>query len=101
MQDIDVGGGYRLHRCDQMNWELMHWHECNGSNNPKRNSGKAKWNKCGRFYQTLDTALRAVYELVLREGDERVELCDALERAERIAATLNRKIDLLGLGDAR
>lgn len=101
MKEIELGFGYKIVRRDPRNWELMHWHECNGSNNPKLNSGKAKWHNCGRFYQTLDTVLRAVYELVLREGDERVELCDALERAERIAATLNRKIDLLGLGDAR
>lgn len=88
MQDIDVGGGYRLHRCDQMNWELMHWHECNGSNNPKRNSGKAKWNKCGRFYQTLGGALAAVFELRMRDGDEATDLRGAMERAEEIRAEL-------------
>lgn len=88
MQNIDVGGGYRLHRCDPMNWELMHWHECNGSNNPKFNSGKAKWNKCGRFYQTLGGALAAVFELRMRDGDGCGDLADAMERAEEIRAEL-------------
>lgn len=101
MKEIELGFGYKIVRRDPRNWELMHWHECNGSNNPKLNSGKAKWHNCGRFYQTLDTALRAVYELSLKDGDGDADLHAVMVEAERIAATLTTNVNLLKLGDAR
>lgn len=88
MKELELGGGYRLHRLDSMNWELQHWHESDGSNNQKMNSGKAKWHRLGKYYQTLGGALAAVFELRMRDGDECGDLRDAMERAEEIRVEL-------------
>lgn len=88
MQDVELGGGYRLHRLDPMNWELQHWHVSNGSNNPKLNSGVCRWHRLGKYYQTLGGALAAVFELRMRDGDEATDLRGAMERAEAIRAEL-------------
>lgn len=87
MQDIDLGGGYRLHRRDQMNWELERWHGAD-PNHPRTRDTAPRWRGCGRFYQTLGGALAAVFELRMRDGDECGELHDAMERAEAIRAEL-------------
>lgn len=87
MQNIDVGGGYRLHRRDQMNWELERWHGAD-PNHPWTLDAAPRWHGCGRFYQTLGGALAAVFELRMRDGDECGELHDAMERAEEIRAEL-------------
>ena len=89
MNYIHLGFGYRLHRLDSMNWELEHWHASNGSNNPALNTGKEKWHRCGRYYQSLSAALAAVYELTLREDDgASVDLEQALDRADGIKREL-------------
>lgn len=89
MNYIHLGCGYRLHRLDSMNWELEHWHASNGSNNPALNTGKEKWHRCGRYYQSLSAALAAVYELALREDDgASVDLEQALDRADGIKREL-------------
>lgn len=98
MKEIELGFGYKLERRDSMNWELMHWHGADPKNG-KTKSTEPKWHNCGRYYQTLDSALRAVYELVLGKGDGCLDLKAAMERAERIAATLNASVSLLKLGE--
>lgn len=102
MKDIDLGGGYRLHRSDSMNWELQQWREpapdCGGR---VAKSREAKWRGLGKYYQTLDSALHAAYELTLRNGDGDADLHAAMVEAERIAATLTTNVNLLKLGDAR
>lgn len=86
MNCIHLGCWYRLH---SMNWELEHWHASNGSNNPALNTGKEKWHRCGRYYQSLSAALAAVYELTLREDDgASVDLEQALDRADGIKREL-------------
>lgn len=88
MNYIHLGCGYRLHRLNSMNWELEHWHAPN-PNNPKNKSTEPKWNKCDRYYQSISAALRAVYELSLREDDgEIADLEQALDRAEGIKREL-------------
>lgn len=89
MQDVELGGGYRLHRRDQMNWELQEWRE------PAKDSGgriarsrEASWRGLGKYYQTLGGALAAVFELRMRDGDEATDLRGAMERAEEIRAEL-------------
>lgn len=99
MKEIELGYGYKLVRKDSMNWELMHWHGADPNNN-KTKSTEPKWHRCGKFYQTLGSALRAVYELALRDGDECTDLHAAMVEAERIAATLTANVNLLKLGDA-
>lgn len=88
MQDVELGGGYRLHRRDKLNWELQHWHASSGSNNQKLNSGVCRWHGLGKYYQTLGGALAAVFELRMRDGEECGDLRDAMERAEAIRAEL-------------
>lgn len=101
MREIELGLGYRLVRRDAMNWELQQWREpapdCGGRVAKGR---EAKWRDCGKYYQTLGSALRAVYELALREGEECADLHAAMVEAERIAATLTANVNLLKLGDA-
>ena len=90
MEYIHLGCGYRLHRLDPMNWELEQWRE------PAKDSGgrvakdrSPKWYRCGRYYQSLSAALRAVYELALREDDgASVDLEQALDRADGIKREL-------------
>lgn len=87
MQDIDVGGGYRLHRRDELNWELQEWREPDQSCRFTR-STEPKWRGLGKYYQTLGGALTAVFELRMRDGDGCGDLADAMERAEEIRAEL-------------
>lgn len=87
MRDIELGGGYRLHRLDSMNWELQHWHGADPSNH-KTKSTAPKWNRLGKYYQTLGGAFAAVFELRMRDGDECGSMRDAMERAEEIRAEL-------------
>lgn len=87
MQDIELGGGYRIHRLDPMNWELQHWHGADPRNN-KTKSTEPKWHRLGKYYQTLGGALAAVFELRMSDGDEATDLRGAMERAEAIRAEL-------------
>lgn len=87
MQDIDVGGGYRLHRRGELNWELQEWMETDQSCRFTR-STEPKWRGLGKYYQTLGGALAAVFELRMRDGDGCGDLADAMERAEEIRAEL-------------
>lgn len=97
MKYIEIGFGYRLHRLDAANWELEQWRE------PAPDSGgrvarerKAKWRRCGRYYQQLAPALSAVYELVLRDpSEDGAALAEAVGRAERVAAELAKVPDAL------
>lgn len=102
MKEIELGSGYRLVRRDAMNWELQQWREpapdCGGR---VAKSREAKWRGLGKYYQTLDSALHAAYELSLRDGDGRADLHIAMVEAERIAATLTTNVNLLKLGEAR
>lgn len=102
MREIELGLGYRLVRRDSMNWELQLWREpapdCGGR---VAKSREPKWRGLGKYYQTLDSALRTVYELSLRDGDGRADLHAAMVEAERIAATLTINVNLLKLGEAR
>lgn len=100
MNYIHLGCGYRLHRLDSMNWELEHWHASNRSNNPSLNTGKEKWHRCGRYYQSLSAALAAVYELTLREDDGCIaDLKQALDRADEIKRELlDATVDLKEAG---
>lgn len=99
MKEIELGHGYKLRRLDAMNWQLWRFREPNGRNG-RAKSGDPKWMPCGKYYQKLDSALRAVYELALSEGDECADLHAAMVEAERIAATLKTNVNLPGLGDA-
>lgn len=99
MKDIELGCGYRLHRRDRLNWELQEWREADQSCHLTK-SAEPKWRGLGRYYQTLDSALHAAYELSLRDGDGRADLHAAMVEAERIAATLTTNVNLLKLGDA-
>lgn len=98
MKTINLGYGYRLRRLDSMNWELEHFHLPIRYGKPT--SDKPKWIGLGKFYQQLDAAISAVYELVLREdGEDAADLAEALERAERIAANLKAvSVNLLEIG---
>lgn len=87
MKDIELGGGYRLHRRDSMNWELQHWHGADPNHHLTKTTAP-KWKSCGKYYQTLGGALAAVFELRMRDGDECGDLGDAMERAEAIRAEL-------------
>lgn len=98
MREIELGFGYKLKRLDAMNWQLWKFREPNRGNG-RAKSAEIKWMPCGKYYQTLDSALHAVYELVLKEGDECHGLEDALTEAARIAATLNANVSLLKLGE--
>lgn len=94
MKTIELGHGYRLNRIDSMNWQLEKFRpagtvEAIG----KTWEVKDRWKPLGRYYQKLDAAIRAVYELVLRDGDDATDLKEALDRAEGIAATLRGAID--------
>ena len=102
MKYIELGFGYRLYRRDAMNWELQEWREpAEDRGGRVAKSREASWRNCGRYYQTLDSALRAVYELALGKGDECLDLKAAMERAERIAATLHVNVSPLKLGDGQ
>lgn len=87
MKDIELGGGYRLHRRDELNWELQEWREPDQSCRFTR-STEPKWRGLGKYYQTLGVALAAVFELRMRDGDEATDLRGAMERAEAIRAEL-------------
>lgn len=87
MQGIELGGGYRIHRLDPINWELQHRHGADPRNN-KTKSTEPKWHRLGKYYQTLGGALAAVFELRMRDGDEATDLRGAMERAEEICAEL-------------
>lgn len=87
MQDIDVGGGYRLHRRDELNWELQELREPDQSCRFTR-STEPRWHGLGKYYRTLGGALAAVFELRMRDGGECGDLHDAMERAETIRAEL-------------
>lgn len=88
MEYIHLGCGYRLARRDHMNLELEHWHGADPKHH-KTKSAEPRWNKCGRYYQSLSAALRAVYELALREDDGcSADLEQALDRADDIKREL-------------
>lgn len=87
MKDIELGGGYRLHRRDELNWELQEWREPDQSCRFTR-STEPRWYGLGKYYQTLGVALAAVFELRMRDGDEATDLRGAMERAEEIRAEL-------------
>ena len=87
MRDIELGGGYRIHRLDAMNWELQHWHGADPNNN-KTKSTAPKWHRLGKYYQNLGVALAAVFELRMRDGDECGDLRDAMGRVEEIREEL-------------
>ena len=99
MNYINIGYGYRLHRRNSRNLELQRFREIKQSDNPKARSGVSEWFNCGKFYQSLNAAPLAVYELVLREDDgEAVDLMDALARAEEIEKSLKAvSVNLLNL----
>lgn len=87
MDYIHLGCGYRLHRRDSMNWELQEWRKPADCNLTK--STEPKWRNCGRYYQSLSAALRAVYEMALRDDDgEIADLEHALDKAEEIKREL-------------
>lgn len=89
MKTIELGYGYRLNRVNDLNWALERFRPAD----KVRAFGKdyrvtEGWKPTGRYYQNLNHAIRSVYELVLRDGDDAVDLAEALDRAEKIAATL-------------
>lgn len=87
MEYIHLGCGYRLHRRNEMNWELQEWREPADCHLTK--SREPRWMDCGRYYQSLSAALRAVYELALREDDGCIaDLEQALDRADEIKREL-------------
>lgn len=87
MEYIHLGCGYRLHRRDSMNWELQEWRKPADCNLTR--STDPKWHNCGKYYQSLSAALRAVYELSLREDDGGIaDLEQALDRADGIKREL-------------
>ena len=83
MKEIELGSGYRLVRRDAMNWELQQWREpapdCGGR---VAKSREAKLRGLGKYYQTLDSALHAAYELSLKDGDGRADFHAAMVEAE-------------------
>ena len=82
MKTIDLGHNYRLRRLDSMNWELEHFRI--PVRNGKPTSTEKKWIRAGRYFQSLDNALSVVYELLLKEGDENLDLKCAMDEARRI-----------------
>lgn len=93
MKEIELGHGYKLSRLDAMNWQLWKFREPN-ANNGRAKSSEPKWMPCGKYYQTLKSALHAVYELELRDGDECLDLRDALDEARQIADMLKTNVKL-------
>ena len=87
MEDIELGGGYRLHRRDKLNWELQEWRIPDQSCSFTK-SAEPRWHGLGKYYQTLGGAFGAVFELRMRDGDECGSMRDAMERAEEIRAEL-------------
>lgn len=100
MQDIELGGGYRLHRRDRLNWELQEWRVPDQGCNLTKHA-EPRWRGLGRYYQTLGSALAAVFELRMRDGDGCADLRGAMERAEGIRAELMEVGTRLGEGEAR
>lgn len=90
MEYIDLGYGYRLHRRDSANWELQELRKPSNKGFAKNMKDRSpKWCDCGKFFQSLSAALLAVYELLLRNGDEgAVQIRDALCQAEKIERDL-------------
>ena len=71
MEYIELGYGYRLHRRDSANWGLQEFRKPSNKGFAKNMEDRSpKWCDCGKFYQSLSTALLAVYGLVLRKDEE-------------------------------
>ena len=94
MKYINLGHGDRIKRRDDMNWELERLRPAGTVEAFGRTHEVAdKWKPMGKYFQRLDTAVSAAYELALRDGDEAVDLGDALALAEGIAASMRGAAD--------
>lgn len=82
MKTIELGHNYRLRRLDALNWELEQFRV--PVQNHRAKGTEPKWIRTGRYYQTLGGAFAAVYELILKDGDDAADLREALDRAECI-----------------
>lgn len=52
--------------------------------------GKPKWFNGNKFYQSLDGAMRAVYEMMLMDGDECADLGQAVSTCKEIKSEITR-----------
>ena len=90
MEYIEFGYGYRLHHRDSANWELQEFRKPSNKGFAQDMEDRTpKWRDCGKFDQSLSQALLAVYELLLRNGDDgAAQIRDALIQAEKIERDL-------------
>lgn len=84
-------GRWQLRPIDERNFELFERRTpkaCNATGS--KGGGKPRWFSRKEYFQTLGQALRRVIEYEARDGNEAVDLREALDRYESIADRLLR-----------
>lgn len=84
---IQIDDRHRLQRKDPMNLELFELRE--------RRDGTPCWKGMGRYYQSLASALKAVYDMRIIESDFEGDLKAAIAEARAI------ECELLGAREVR
>ena len=77
---VQIDGRHRLQRKDPMNLELFELRE--------RRDGTPCWKSMGRYYQSLASALKAVYDMRVIASDFEGDLKAAMAEARTIEREL-------------
>lgn len=85
MKYVHLSDSYRIKRRDKFNWEIQKLRT-----GKVDKGGEQRWFPCGKFYQSLDGAMRAVYEMMLKEGDECADLGQAVSTCKEIKSEITR-----------
>lgn len=85
MKYIYIKDDYRIKRLDKYNWGIQRFRASG-----KDDDGEPKWFNCNKFYQSLDGAMRAVYEMMLMDGDECADLGQAVSTCKEIKSEITR-----------
>lgn len=85
---IEFGSNYRIRSYDPRNWVLEQYRTPTKNNRAK--TDEAKWFSCDKYFQSLTSALKYVYNHELLEAEGQYTLKEALEKAQEIEKTLEQ-----------
>lgn len=83
MKYVHLNDSYRIKRRDKFNWEIQEFVTID-------EGGEQRWFPCGRFYRSLDGAMAAVYEMMLKEGDECADLGQDVSTCKEIKSEITK-----------
>ena len=90
MKEIEIDGKYRLHRVDQMNWEVQEFREPEAKGKARDSDRSPRWIGTGNYFQSVPAALVWLLHREQRNGGDGTETID--QSIERMGALVDRLV---------